>query len=457
MPSGKKPIVPLWADSIEQAVSLVNFRTQMLPYAGKALGPKDGVRRVNPVDVWLSNPDRILIQGLRMRPDRECPTFEDEDGNVWLNTYRPPNLGEAREGEPSGGRDLMEQLLPDERERKWFTQWLAYKMLYPHVPGPAVIMVARDFGTGRGTFAQLLKRMFGERYVVSVPFKIFAGLNYQSQYNDWGLDALFAIVNESSAFGEQSPHRARHDVYEHLKETIEPRAEERLYIRKGEGATRAVASTSCIIATNNPDVIPLPPDDRRFAVLTNGRPRDPAFWDHVNAWMLKRENIAAFAQWLGDVDLSTYDPYAPPIDTFAKAEMSSYNLTALDRLLREALDIMDGFFVPEQVLVKMNEIKMRDGVDLPDAWKEVSKRQMRKIAHVVRYGNKRKVSPTIGGRRYDVLHMDRDIAERFADHKGIRELLAVNGNVFRDRGPGGAVVALAAHKKAAPPEGDAAL
>lgn len=430
IPTARAPVVPLWSLTDDEAITLVNFKTTMMPYCGVEVGPRGGEKKINPVDVWLSNPNRIKVQGLRMRPERERPTF-NEHGREWLNTYRPPDLGSADGGVAEGGAALIEQLVPDRRERNWFLQWLGFKWKYPHVPGPAIIMVARDFGTGRGTFGELLKLLFGDRYVTNVPFKIFAGLNYQSQYTDWGLDALFAIVNESSASGDVSSYKAKHDVYEHLKEVVEPRPTEKTYIRKSEGSVRAIASTSCMIMTNNPDALPLPEDDRRFAVLTNGRPREPEFWQYVNEWMMKKANIAAFAKYLEAVDIEDYDPYAPPLKTFAKGEMSAYNKTPLDMLLANALDYMVGFFVPEQVIRRMAELELSRKAELPDNWKTIAVKELRRLAHVVRYESGRKVSPQINGVRYDVLHMDRSVSENCnISIEELRRAVLKNGDVF---------------------------
>lgn len=431
MPTSQKPVVPLWSVSDDEAVTLQNFRTQMMPYCGVEIGPKGGEKKINPVDVWLSNANRVVVAGQRMRPDRERPVFE-ENGRTWLNTYRPPDLGAADGGDSTAGEMFMEQLVPDKRERAWFRQWLAYKWLHPHVPGPAVIMVARDTGTGRGTFAALLKLLFGDRYVVNVPFKLFAGLNYQSQYTGWGLGALFAVVNESAATGDMSVYKAKHDVYEHLKEIVEPRAIEKTYVLHGEGAVRAVSSMSSLILTNNIDAIPLPDDDRRFAVLTNGSKRDPEFWEYVNTWMLKQANIAAFSQWLEATDLSSYDPYAVPLATVAKEEMSAMNKSPLDMLLHDALADMDGYFVPEQVLRKMAEAELRTKFDLPDGWRAIATKEMRRVAFLARYPNGRKLTPQIGSRRYEVLHNDRKMAERYDNTADLRRLLGKNGNVFGD-------------------------
>ncbi|MBL4758053.1 MAG: hypothetical protein JKY32_10640 [Rhizobiales bacterium] len=348
-----------------------------------------------------------------------------------MNTYRPPNLGAADGGDADGGITLIEQLVPDARERAWFRQWLAYKWKHPHVPGPAVIMVARDMGTGRGTFAYFLKLLFGNRYVVNVPFKIFAGLNTQSQFTEWGLNALFAIVNESSATGDMSTYKTKHAVYEHLKEMVEPRPTERNYVIKGEGSVNAVSSMTSMVMTNHSDAIPLPEGDRRFAVLTNGCVRDPEFWNYINEWLGKKANIAAFSQWLEATDLASYDPYAVPLSTVAKEEMSELNKSPLDRLLHDAMAEMDGYFVPEQVLHKMAEAEMRTKSNLPHGWRNIATKEISQVAYACRNNSGRKIETQINGRRCNPMHTDRKMAEKcIVRTEAIRSEVIKNGDVF---------------------------
>lgn len=429
VPTAQKPVVPLWSVSDDEATTLQNFRTQMMPYCGVEIGARGGEKKINPVDVWLSNPQRILAAGQRMRPDRERPVFE-EYGRTWLNTYRPPDHGAADGGTADGGVALLEQLLPDARERAWFTQWLAYKWRHPHVPGPAVIMVARDTGTGRGTFAALLKLLFGDQYVAPVPFNIFTGQNYQSQYTEWALNALFAVVNESSATGDMSQYKAKHNVYEHLKEIVEVRGEARTYIIKGEGSVKAVSSMSSLIFTNNIDAIPLPADDRRFAVLSNGEKREPAFWTYVNDWMAKQANIAAFAKWLEEVDLSSYDPYAVPIATGAKDEMVEMNKSPLDMLLHEALESTEGFFVLTQVMRRMAVAEMRKRINLPSNWRGIATKEIQRRACACRNRAGRKIETQINGVTYYPLHKDAKIAKNCTvPTEVIRRAIIKNGDV----------------------------
>lgn len=382
-PTRQLPVVPIWATETGAGMSLTNFRITMLPYAEEEIGPRDGIKKINPVDIWASSPQRELVAGLQLRPDMPRPLFV-EDGEKWVNTYDPV-VHSSEGGDEGGGIALLEQVLPDPAERRWFTQWFAHKYRHPGVPGPAVVMVARHFGTGRGTLGELFKLLFGQRYVTTIPFDTFVGRTYQAQYTEWQADSLVVLVNESSTSGETgSAYKSKHDAYERLKEIVDPRAQRRLIMAKGVRAYRATVCASYLIFTNNPDALPLPEDDRRFFVGTNGELREPEFWDAINAWMENPANIAAFADWLEDVDLSDFDPYAAPPKTAEKRQMASLSLSDLDRAFDEALDALPGeLLVPAQVKAQMQRIRSENGYDFPDRWEAHLRRMvMRQLVAV---------------------------------------------------------------------------
>ena len=425
----RAPVVPLWASPNEEPMSLINFRIQNKPYCGIEIGPRGGEREINPVDLWLKNSNRIIIAGQMMRPDRERPVF-DEQGQTWVNTYRPPDLGATDGGGVDVGAQFMEQLVPDSVERQWFMRWLAHKWLKPQIPGPAIIMVARDFGTGRGTFSRLLNLLFGSRYVKDVPFKHLTGATYQSQYTDWGKDALFAIVNESAVSGEVSAYKAKHDVYEHLKEIVDPAPTERLYVSKNSASFHGISFATTLIMTNNLDAIPLPEDDRRFAVLSNGRKRDKNFWRLVNEWIDKQANIAAFAQWLEKIDLGDYDPFAVPIMTNAKRRMTSANKSEFDHAITEVIERIEGCFVLEQAVRLINEIVHRDKLELPQMWKGLLKRYL--LTHCTRVrcvGSNRLLETQIKGKTYRIIYYNGDKEPDLCSEQ-VRRDIVTNGVIF---------------------------
>lgn len=372
-PNQQLQVVPIYADSVGAGMTLTNFRTLMLPWAWVEIGPKGGEKKINPADVWASSDRRITVEGLRMRPDMPRPIFE-EGGKKYVNIYRPVELPGSG-GDASVGIEFFEQLLPDAGERLWFTRWSAFKLRNPAIPGPAVVMVARSHGTGRGTLGELWRRMVGARYLKTLPFDIFAGKTYQSQYNSWGAESLMVVVNESSDAGGGSVYAAKRDTYERLKDLIDPRPIERHFVRHGLPPFTAPSFTSYIVATNHPDALPLPADDRRFWVGTNGDPRDEAFWARVNAWMEVPENVGAFVRYLEEFDLADYSPFATPPMTEGKLAMTELATSSVDRALEDAITTLPGqLLLPDQIIDAMKADRNTNGHDYPDKWEAIARR-----------------------------------------------------------------------------------
>ena len=108
-----------------------------------------------------------------MRPDQPRPTFA-EDGYAIFNRYRPP-AHPATGGDLAAFESFFAHLIPDEAERTWLWHWLAHKARRPWMPMVAVIMVAEEFGSGRGTLFDILELVFGKDYVVPCSFGELTG------------------------------------------------------------------------------------------------------------------------------------------------------------------------------------------------------------------------------------------------------------------------------------------
>lgn len=408
-------VLPLWSTSMTDGKVLAQLRTEMQPFCSEEVGPRGGRVKISPVDIWLSSPDRTVVRGQRMRPDKERPIYE-ENGEKWINIYAPP-VYDATGGSAATGRAFLEQLVPDAFERGWLTQWLAHKVRYPHIPGPAIVMVARDFGTGRGTFGALVTRLFGQPYVRQLPFAAFAGKTYQSQYNDWQATALVVMVNESSE-SDGSTYQTKRNTYEHLKELVEPAPIEREIYVKGLGNYRAVSYTSFIIATNHEDALPIPADDRRFFVLRNGHPRETEYWQEVRDWMDNDENMAAFHQWLStEVDLAGFSPFAPPPKTEGKSTMVEAGRSDLDRAVDLAIESMAAdVFVMEQLIPMVKRVAENENWELPGVGGDKLTAVIRKVAtralHKVGTGTEARVM--IDGKRFYVWARTSKAAKTYA-------------------------------------------
>ena len=157
-PSQNKNVIPINARELTDGATLANFRTTYAPWHKVEMGPRGGEKKVNPVDVWQNRKDRVDVFGVRCEPGADFPLFKD-DGRQWINTYRPPM--HKGSGDIGPWLRFLEHLLPDPDERAWFCQWLAYKARNPGIPGPAVLMVGRIQGAGRGTLFDILETLLG--------------------------------------------------------------------------------------------------------------------------------------------------------------------------------------------------------------------------------------------------------------------------------------------------------
>lgn len=424
---GASDVVPIYASSMDDAFAFPKLRLEMMPNSRLEPGPQGGRgTRVNPADLWSVSEHRVSVRGMRMRPDKERPLFE-EDGDRWVNTYSAPDHA-LEGGSPAGGIALLAQLLPDEGERHYFTQWLAHKVLHPYIPGPAVLMVARNMGTGRGTLGVLIGKLLGQSYVTTVPFHMFAGKSYQSQYDDWGAETLMAIVTEASEAGDSSRYAAKADTYTHVKSLIEPRATIRKFVSKKQHF-KAWSFTSYLISTNDVDALPIPANDRRFAVLSNGDVADPEFFIEINQWMDVDANVAAFHAYLSNYSLEGYSPYEAPPRTEAQMLMAELSRSPIDRYIEEALDSLTGeVFTLDQIADIVQQLAMQDGdMDTGDRnRRRVIKHATAKLVYRVGVPKGTNWQPMIGGKRTAVYAKTSQLAAKWKLHDRLTEEVLKN-------------------------------
>jgi len=441
-----KPVIPLWryeGQATDLAMSVTSLREACMPFREEGEpGPRGGKPpMINPADLWLCSVRKTQVYGARVRVDKNLPTYVEHDGTTWVNAYCPVELGSSEGGDVTSILDFIDHLIPDERERKWFMQWLAYKFQNPAIPGPAVVMVAREYGTGRGTLTKLITKLFGIRMVARVDFARYAGMNYQSQYTSWACGKLFAVVDESpAANGEVSSYQARANIYERLKEVIEPAPTLREYVFKGmtDQETVQVSNMTSLIMTNNANAIPLPEKDRRVAVISNGAIGGVNFWAVVQASIDNAPDVAAFADYLDDYDTSKYNPYAPPIMTEGKRIMTELNKTSLDKCIEEALDKMAGPFTMDQAITHIARYSSVQGMKMPDAWKAIAEREIGTRVYPVKDKKSRHTSRMVGGRTCYIYAKTKDEADTLKELGLIRYRDNIDDNDNRPLGEGSA-------------------
>jgi hypothetical protein len=367
-----------------ELVTLAGMRGLMQPHAFLSLGPKRGNKMTSVVDVWMMHQERLHIDTVQSRSDRPRPTFT-EGGRSILNHYRPP-------AHPTTGGDItafqlfLENLIPDATEREWFWHWLAHKARRPWLPMIAIIMVAEQFGAGRGTLFEILGLVFGENHVWPCSFEELTGKSGAARFNAHLANTLIAMVNEAVAEdGHQQARRRLH--YEALKNSVDPAPTAlRRYEAKGQPMFSQLSAMSVIIATNHRDVVKLPRDDRRFCVITNGGRMALADVEMIRAWMAVAENIGALYRALlatPAVPTTRFNPFDEPPPFAGRREMIGMGETRLEDAYGTAIDALDGY--PLFTMTQMLRLIACFGFFAPGgAWTEKASYAVAKNAYRLR-------------------------------------------------------------------------
>ena len=377
---GKGGIISLVDGKIGTIVGLRGF---MQPYTVIEEGPNGGLRKTSVVDAWMSHPLRAHIDEVQTRSDRLRPTYT-QDGITVYNRYWPP-------AHPTGGGDIetfeafFVRLVPDDTEREWMWNYLAHKARKPWVPMIAVIMVAEEFGTGRGTLFEILERLFGEDYVVPCTFGEITGTAAGARFNDRLANALIATVNEAA--DEDGHHQARRRLnYEALKNAIEPSPTARhRFEAKGQHAYAQRSARTIMIATNHRDVVKLPPTDRRFCVIACGSKMTLIERADIRAWMGVPENIGALHRALlmrPAVPLDVFDPYGDPPPFAGRLKMIGMGETRLEDAYGTAIDALDG--CPLFTMTQMQRLIAYFGDFKTGDWSDKARHTVAKNAYRLR-------------------------------------------------------------------------
>lgn len=409
MPTSPLPVVPIYPEAcgFSAPMTLANFRLHLVPHVMEVLGPRGGVTRVNPADSWLADKNRITIDGQRLVPDAERPLFK-EKGRQFLNRYDPPRH-DAPGGEAETGIALIDHLFPDEAEREWFLDRLAHKLAHPGIPGPALIMVAELQGTGRGTLGRVVSGLIGDSYYRDLDFSDFMGKTYQAQYNEWQDGALIAFINESAdTTTDTSKWQNKKAAYEHLKEIADPRPKSREIKQKGMQNYRTTSAVSFFLATNHTDALPLPEEDRRVAVLTNGAKLSSADAQRFNGWADDPANVSAFWRWITARGYRGFDPYAPPPEFAGRRRMVRMAKSDIDIAWEDALEVLPKVFTVETARKAVLKAAHVRGLELPGQAANVVQRiVMGRCAAL-------DVELDLAGRRHELYARTREEAARWA-------------------------------------------
>jgi hypothetical protein len=246
-----------------------------------------------------------------------------------LNLYRPPciTLGDPNKADP--WLDHVRKIYPTDAAH--IIRWLAQRVQRPADKINHALVLGGPPGTGKDTLLDPLKRAVGPWNFIEVTPPAMLG-----RFNGFAR-AVVLRINEGRDLGDVN----RFQFYDRLKiYTAAPPD----VLRVDEKNLREHSILNCcgvIITTNyKTNGVHLPADDRRHYVAWTDLTKDDFTKDYwVDLWRwYEREGYGHVAAYLNTLDISGFNPKAPPPKTAAFWAIVDANRAPEESELADALD-----------------------------------------------------------------------------------------------------------------------
>ena len=270
------------------------------------MSPSSWLDTHRPVEqmVWspgdpLAIVDRLVAEG----------GWVERKGVTTLNRYRPPTLQHGDADKAGPWLRLMRKVYPDEADE--LVARFAHRVQKPHEKINHGIVLGGLPGIGKDTLIEALKQAVGPWNCREASPQDVMG-----NYNDFAQSVVLRI-SEARDLGEVN----RFAFYEHCKTLLATPPDVLRVNTKYVPQFYAFNRCSVFFTTNNKtDCLFLPADDRRHLVAWSDlTPADftKEYWVEFYDWYEKRGGYGHVAAYLAQVDISGFDPKAPPRKTAA--------------------------------------------------------------------------------------------------------------------------------------------
>jgi hypothetical protein len=277
--------------------------------------------------------------------------FIPTKGYSIFNRYRPPPpLSPKGDASKAGIWVGLVQMIFGDDDAKDIINWFAHCVQKPQEKiNNALVLGSEAFGIGKDTLIAALKVAIG-----SWNWGEVSPLMLTKDFNEF-LQNVVLRISEAHDLGEMN----RFQFYERMKDVlatppetirINPKFAHPYYIPK---------LVNVIITTNHKDALFLPPGDRRhFVAWSNITPeafgktqqeRD-AFWTALWHWYEHEDGFHHVAAYLAALDISSFNPFAPPRKTEAFYEIVELNVAPEENQLT---GIIEDLGAPDALTLDM--------------------------------------------------------------------------------------------------------
>jgi hypothetical protein len=285
-----------------------------------------------------------------------------------FNMYRPPaiELGDASKAAP--WLDLVRRVFRREGDFPWLIAWLAHRVQRPwEKVNHALVIGSLQQGVGKDTILVPITNALGPWNVKEVgPSNLFDPFNPHVR-------SVLLRVSEAKDMGEVS----RYELYEHMKAYLATPPDMLLCNEKHIRQHYVLNCMGVIFTTNHlSNGIYLPAEDRRhYVAWSDAKPQDftKDYWDELYAWFAGGgdRHVAAF---LATVDISHFNPKAPPPKTRAFWDIVNASRTGEESELADVIELLGN-----PVAVTLAELTAKAGPDLYEWLRD--RKNRRAIAH----------------------------------------------------------------------------
>jgi hypothetical protein len=248
-----------------------------------------------------------------------------------FNLYRPPRIKLGNPAKAGRWLDHVHKVFGDDAEH--IVTWLAHRRQHPRTKINHALVLGGSQGIGKDTLLEPAKHAVGPWNFSEVSPQHLLG-----RFNGF-VKSVILRVSEARDLGEINRFR----FYDHMKVyTAAPPG----VLRVDEKNLREHYVINCcgVIITSNhkTDGIYLPADDRRHFVTWSHLTKDDfeeGYWNDLWGWYADG-GIHHVAAYLAELDISSFDPKAPPPKTQAFWDIVAANTPPEDAELADVLDKM---------------------------------------------------------------------------------------------------------------------
>ena len=255
----------------------------------------------------------------------------ERNGVTCFNLYRPATIEPGNAAESERWLDHVHRVFGDDGEH--VVSFLAHRVQRPHEKINHAVVLGGNQGIGKDTLLEPVKQAVGPWNFSEVSPHHMLG-----RFNGF-LKSVILRVSEARDLGDVN----RYQFYDHMKAYTAAPPD---VLRVDEKNLREHSILNCcgvIITTNHKaDGIYLPADDRRHYVAWSDLTKEDFtkdYWINLWGWYASGgdRHVAAY---LAELDLSGFDPKAPPPKTQAFWDIVDANRAPEDAELADVIDAL---------------------------------------------------------------------------------------------------------------------